>query len=220
MRPLIARLRGSYADGGCTTPVERDDRLSRTVGALLLIAHPRSEYIALAALRGSRPTSGGPLAFSRSVSQSGSCPNGGELGRQCSDPLDRRVRNAYHCGMRGASAYWTLVFTAASLEHLAERNVEAADVTGAVYGRHGPVRVRRGGRGGRERWFVVAPLESGELLTCVFRVARPRDLDSEGAFVVSSTGRQQPPGKFDAPLRQRSSGGRGRGKELPPVARR
>ena len=91
--------------------------------------------------------------------------------------------------MRGASAYWTLVFTAASLEHLAERNVEAADVTGAVYGRHGPVRVRRGGRGGRERWFVVAPLESGELLTCVL------------AFVVSSTGRQQPPGKFDASIR-------------------
>jgi uncharacterized DUF497 family protein len=103
--------------------------------------------------------------------------------------------------MRGASAYWTLVFTAASLEHLAERNVEAADVTGAVYGRHGPVRVRHGGRGGRERWFVVAPLESGELLTCVFRAARPRDLDSEGAFVVSSTGRQQPPGKFDASMR-------------------
>ena len=99
--------------------------------------------------------------------------------------------------MRGASAYWTLVFTAASLEHLAERDVEAADVTGAVYGRHGPTRVCRGGRGGRERWFVVAPLESGELLTCVFRAARPRDLDSEGAFVVSSTGRQQPPGKFD-----------------------
>jgi hypothetical protein len=64
-----------------------------------------------------------------------------------------------------------------------------------------PVRVRRGGRGVREGWFVVAPLESGELLTCVFRAARPRDLDSEGAFVVSSTGRQQPPGKFDASMR-------------------
>jgi hypothetical protein len=103
--------------------------------------------------------------------------------------------------MRGASAYWTLVFTAASLEHLAERNVEAADVTGAVYGRHGPARVRRGGRGGRERWFVVAPLENGELLTCVFRAARPQDLDSEGAFVVSSTGRQLSPDKFESSMR-------------------
>jgi hypothetical protein len=100
--------------------------------------------------------------------------------------------------MRGAGGSWTLVFTAASLEHLAERNVDAAEVTGAVYGRHGPARVRRGDR---ERWFVVAPLESGELLTCVFRSARPRDLDSAGAFVVSSTGRQQPPGKFDSSMR-------------------
>ena len=88
--------------------------------------------------------------------------------------------------MRGASTHWTLVFTAASLEHLAERNVEAADVTGAVYGRHGPVRVRRGGRGGRERWFVVAPLESGELLTCVFRAARPLDLDASMRLCVSA----------------------------------
>jgi hypothetical protein len=43
---------------------------------------------------------------------------------------------------------WTLVFTAASLEHLAEREIEAEDVADAVFGRHGPARVRRGGRGG------------------------------------------------------------------------
>ncbi len=103
--------------------------------------------------------------------------------------------------MRGPSAHWTLVFTAASLEHLAERNVKAAGVTGAVYGWNGPARVRRGGHGARERWFVVAPLDSGELLTCVFRAARPRDLESEAAFVVSSTGRQQPPGRFAASMR-------------------
>jgi hypothetical protein len=115
--------------------------------------------------------------------------------------LDQIWRCAYHCGMRGPSVYWTLVFTAASLEHLAERSVTAADVTGAVYGWNGPARIRRGGRGPRERWFVVAPLESGELLTCVFRAARPRDLDAEGAFVVSSIGRQQPPGKFDSSMR-------------------
>jgi hypothetical protein len=100
-----------------------------------------------------------------------------------------------------ARVYWTLVFTAASLEHLAERNVVATDVADAVYGRNGPARVRRAGRGARERWFVIAPLDSGELLTCVFRAARPRDLDAEGAFVVSSTGRQEPPGKFDSSMR-------------------
>ena len=48
---------------------------------------------------------------------------------------------------------------------------------------------------------MVAPLENGEPLTCVFRAARPRDLDSEGAFLVSKTGRQQPPGQFDSSMR-------------------
>jgi hypothetical protein len=100
-----------------------------------------------------------------------------------------------------AKVHWTLVFTAASLEHLADRNVEAADVVDAVYGRHGPARVRRAGRGTRQRWFVIAPLESGELLTCVFRAALPRDLDAEGAFVVSGAGRPEPPGTFDSSMR-------------------
>jgi uncharacterized DUF497 family protein len=93
------------------------------------------------------------------------------------------------------------VFTAASLEHLAERNVEASDIVDALYGEHGVARVRRSGKGSRQRWFVVAPLEDGELLTCVFRVALPRDLQAEGSFVVSSEGRLEPPGQFDSSMR-------------------
>ena len=103
--------------------------------------------------------------------------------------------------MPGGQAYWTLVFTAASLEHLAERNVDASDVMDAVYGEHGAARVRRSGTGSRRRWFVVAPLEDGELLTCVFRAALPRDLDAEGAFVVSAAGLHEPPGEFDSSMR-------------------
>ncbi len=103
--------------------------------------------------------------------------------------------------MPGARVHWTLVFTAASLEHLAERNVEAADVVDAVYGRHGPARIRRAGRGKRQRWFVIAPLDSGELLTCVLRAALPRDLNAEGAFVVSTAGLPEPPGRFDSSMR-------------------
>jgi len=103
--------------------------------------------------------------------------------------------------MPSARAHWTLVFTAASLEHLAERNVEAADIVDAVYGRHGLARVRRAGRGTRERWFVIAPLGSGELLTCVFRAALPRDLNAEGTFVVSGTGLPERPGTFDSSMR-------------------
>jgi hypothetical protein len=68
------------------------------------------------------------------------------------------------------------VFTAASLEHLAEREIDADDVANAVFGRHGLARVRRGGRGSRTRWFVVAPLADGEFPTCVLRAAEPRDL--------------------------------------------
>ncbi len=60
--------------------------------------------------------------------------------------------NAYHCGMPGSRVYWTLVFTAASLEHLAERGIHAMDVTDAAYGKNGPARVRRSGRGARQRW--------------------------------------------------------------------
>jgi hypothetical protein len=78
--------------------------------------------------------------------------------------------------------HWTLVFTTTSLEHLAKREVAAQDVADAVFGAHGPVRVRRTGRGARERWFIVAPVTGGELLTCVLRAAEPRDLDAEGAF--------------------------------------
>src|SRR5712691_1471159 len=103
--------------------------------------------------------------------------------------------------MAGGQVHWTLVFTAASLDHLAERNVDAADVVDAVYGRHGAARVRRAGRGIRQRWFVVAPLESGELLTCVLRAALPRDLNAEGAFVVSAERLPEPPGRFDSSMR-------------------
>lgn len=81
---------------------------------------------------------------------------------------------------------WTLVFTAASLEHLAERDIDADDVADAVFGRHGSARVRRVGRGFRTRWFVVAPLAHGEFLTCVLRAAQPRDLDEDRIFVVPS----------------------------------
>ena len=83
---------------------------------------------------------------------------------------------------------WTLVFTAANLEHLAERDIEAEDVADAVFGRYGLARVRTGGRGTRTRWFVVTPLADGEFLTCVLRAAQPRDLDEEGVFLVTSTG--------------------------------
>jgi hypothetical protein len=103
--------------------------------------------------------------------------------------------------MPGSRVYWTLVFTAASLEHLADRDIDATDVADAVYGRNGPARVRRTGRGARQRWFVVAPLETGEFLTCVFRAAQLRDLDAEGAFTVSSTGRQEALERFDASMR-------------------
>lgn len=33
--------------------------------------------------------------------------------------------------------HWTLVFTAASLEHLAERDIDAEDVADAVFGQYG-----------------------------------------------------------------------------------
>jgi len=96
---------------------------------------------------------------------------------------------------------WTLVFTTASLEHLAERDIEAEDVADAVLGRYGAARVRRGGHGQRVRWFVVAPLEGGELLSCVLREATPRDLTTEGAFVVPATGVPQEPGEFKTSMR-------------------
>jgi len=99
--------------------------------------------------------------------------------------------------MLGSEVYGTLVFTAASLEHLAERNIKAVDVADAVYGRHGPARVRAG-RGVGQRWYVIAPLGTGEFLTCVFRTALPRDLEAEGAFLLSATGLQEPLGRVDS----------------------
>jgi hypothetical protein len=103
--------------------------------------------------------------------------------------------------MPGAEVHWTLVFTAASLEHLAERHIEAADVVDAVYGRHDRARVRRAGRGARQRWFVTAPLESGELLTCVFRAVLARDLEASGVFVVSNEEREEAPARVDSSMR-------------------
>ena len=99
--------------------------------------------------------------------------------------------------MPAGQVRWTLVFTTDSLDHLAERNIDAADVADAVHGRHG----RRTGRGPDERWFVVALVEGGELLTCVFRAARARDLGAAGAFVVSETGLSEPPRQLDSSMR-------------------
>ncbi len=79
---------------------------------------------------------------------------------------------------------WTLVFTAASLEHLAEREIDADDVADAVFDHYGLARVRRRGRGLGTRWFVIAPLANGEFLSCVLREALSRDLDDEGVFVL------------------------------------
>ena len=103
--------------------------------------------------------------------------------------------------MPGAGVHWTLVFTAASLAHLAEGQIEAADIVDAVYGRHGPARVRRAGRGDRQRWFAIAPLESGELLTCVFPAALSRDLETSGAFVISNGEREEAPARVDSSMR-------------------
>ncbi len=96
---------------------------------------------------------------------------------------------------------WTLVFTAASLEHLAERDIDADDVADAVFGRHGLTRVRRGGRGSRTRWFVVAPLADGEFLTCVLRAAQPRDLEEDGVFIMEPASEADQRLKFDASMR-------------------
>jgi hypothetical protein len=70
-----------------------------------------------------------------------------------------------------------------------------------VYGEHGAARVRRSGIGARRRWFVIAPLEDGELLTCVFHAALPRDLKAEGAFVMSAAGLPEAPGELDSSMR-------------------
>lgn len=103
--------------------------------------------------------------------------------------------------MRLGRLHWTLVFTVATLGHLAERDVEAEDVAHVRFGRHGPPRVRRGGRGKGERWFVVGPLAGAELLTCILRRAAPRDLEAEGTFVIPPTGLPEEPGAFGDSMR-------------------
>jgi hypothetical protein len=96
---------------------------------------------------------------------------------------------------------WTLVFTPSTLEHLAEREIDADNVADVVFGRYGPARVRRGGRGERTRWFIVAPTAEGELMTCVLRAARPRDLDSKDAFVIPSAGGGEKRPDFNSTMR-------------------
>ena len=95
--------------------------------------------------------------------------------------------------MSGSSLYWILVFTASSLEHLAERDIDEVDVANAVFGAYGAVFVRRTGSGRDLRWLIIAPLEDEELLSCVLRAAEPRDLEAEGAFVVPATGIPEEP---------------------------
>lgn len=107
--------------------------------------------------------------------------------------------------MQPRRLHWSLVFTAQSLEHLAERGVEAEDVAAVVFARHGAARVRRGGRGKAERWFVIGPLAGGELLTCVLRRAEPRDLEAEGSLVIPSIGWPEDPRTFDDSMRLRVS---------------
>jgi hypothetical protein len=97
--------------------------------------------------------------------------------------------------------HWTLVFTPSSLAHLAERDIAAEDVADAMFGSYGPTFVRKFGRGQRVRWLVVAPLEGGELLSCVVREATSRDLAAEGAFIIPVTGVPEEPGAFKASMR-------------------
>jgi len=48
---------------------------------------------------------------------------------------------------------------------------------------------------------VIAPLGTGEFLTCVFRTVRRRDLEAKGAFLLSATGQQEPLGRVDSSMR-------------------
>jgi len=96
---------------------------------------------------------------------------------------------------------WTLVFTPSTLEHLAEREIDADDVADAVFGRYGLARVRRGGRGEHTRWFIVAPTAGGELMTCVLRAARLGDLDSKDAFVIPPAGGGEKRPDFSSSMR-------------------
>lgn len=93
------------------------------------------------------------------------------------------------------------MFSPASVPHLSERGIDADDVAEAVFGHYGPVRVRRGGRATRERWFIVAPSAGGALMMCVFRAAQPRDLETPGAFVMPAAGRREGPGRLSGAMR-------------------
>src|SRR5712691_3855783 len=59
----------------------------------------------------------------------------------------------------------------------------------------------RAGRGARQHWFVTAPLEGGELLTCVFRVMLARDLETSGVFVIANGEREGAPARVDSSMR-------------------
>jgi len=137
------------------------------------------------------------ILTAESSRESSADPDGGQLG------LGLHLHPIMHTimPMPGARLYWTLVFTDDSLEHLGEREIDAGDVADAVFGRHGPARVRHGGRGSSERWFVVAPLSSGELLTCVLRAAEPRDLEAAGVFVIPRTGLPEDAESFSESMR-------------------
>jgi hypothetical protein len=83
------------------------------------------------------------------------------------------------------------VFTPSSLEHLAERDIDADDATDAGFGRYGPARIRRG-RGERTRWFIIAPVVRGDLMTCVLRAAHPCDLADMDTFVIPAAREKRP----------------------------
>lgn len=114
--------------------------------------------------------------------------------------VELRRKEAYLLGMPNV-LHWTLVFSTSSLEHLAERDIATEEVAEAVFGYYGPALIRKSSRGQRLHWLVIAPLEGGELLSCVLRQAMPRDLTAEGAFVVPATRVPEEPGEFKASMR-------------------
>ncbi len=95
----------------------------------------------------------------------------------------------------------TLVFTPSSVEHLAERDIDADDVADVVFGRYGP------GTGPTWRTGRMHPvvhsgsLSGGELMTCVLRVARSHDLDSKDAFVILARGSARKRPDFNRSMR-------------------
>jgi len=117
-----------------------------------------------------------------------------------SSPVALRQKGAYLLGMPNV-LHWTLVFTPSSLEHLAERDITAEDVADTVFGYYGPPFVRKFGRDQRLRWLAITPLEGGEFLSCVLRLALPRDVTAKGAFVIPATGVPEAPSEFKASMR-------------------